>query len=116
MTDKFNLTVKKEADFALLSTEGYINHLGEKIEAECSSLINVGYKKFVLNLEKSKVISSIGLAIFIEIIEKLQQVNGIIYFCCLAPVIQKSFKIMGLAQKVSIFETEAEATEAIRKV
>lgn len=116
MTDKFNLTVRKETDFAVLSTEGYINHLGEKIADECNSLINAGYKKFVLNLEGSRVISSIGLAIFIEIIERLQQVNGSVHFCCLAPVIEKSFKIMGLIQRVRIFKTETEATEAIKKI
>lgn len=116
MTDKFNLTVRKETDFAVLSTEGYINHLGEQIADECNVLINEGYKKIVLNLEKSRVISSIGLAIFIEIIEKLQQVNGAIHFCCLAPVIGKSFKIMGLTQRIRIFKTEVEATEAIRKI
>ena len=115
MTDKFNLTVRKEKDFAVLSTEGYINHLGEQIADECNSLMGAGYKKFVLNLEKSKVVNSIGLAIFIEVIEQLQQVKGTMYFCGLAPIIEKSFKIMGLAQRVKIFKTETEAAEEIQK-
>jgi anti-anti-sigma factor len=108
-----NLSVRKESDFVVLCTEGYINHLlSQKIADEIYSLINAGYKKFVLNLEKSRIISSVGLSIFAEIFEKVRKVNGTI-FCCLSPIMAKSFRIMGFTQLIRTFETERAAAETL---
>lgn len=109
-----NLSVRKGSDFVVLCTEGYINHLlSQKIADEIYSMITAGYKKFILNLEKSRIISSVGLSIFTEIFEKVREVNGTI-FCCLSPIIAKSFRIMGFTQLIRTFETERAATEIIQ--
>ncbi len=110
MEEELTLSMRKENDYAVLATEGYINNIGgEKIANTCYKLMSEGYKKFILNFEKSKVINSIGISILIEIIERIIEIKGSLIFCCLTPTIAKTFKIMGLAQYTNIHETEEEA-------
>jgi len=58
-------------------------------------------------MEGSKVVNSIGISFLIEIIEKLNEKGGILYFSNLDPSVEKTFTIMGLfqfAEKVSSVE------------
>ena len=57
----------------------------------------------------TKVVNSIGVSILIEIIEKLQEVDGKIGYYNLAPIVSKTFNIMGLTKYSTVFETEEEA-------
>jgi anti-anti-sigma regulatory factor len=49
----------------------------------------------------------------IEIIEKLQEVNGKIGYYNLAPIVAKTFTIMGLTKYSSVFETEETAVNEL---
>jgi anti-anti-sigma factor len=51
-----------------------------------------------MDLEKSKVVNSIGISYLIELIEQINQNNGKLFFTNLDPAIEKTFKIMGLFQ------------------
>lgn len=115
MSTELKVVIKKETEFAVLHTDGYINNPGgEKIARECYKLMEEGYKHFILDLEKSKVINSIGISILIEIIEKTLEIEGSVSFCGLTTTIAKTFKIMGLTQYARVFESESEAVAAIR--
>ena len=59
--------------------------------------------QLLLNLRDTKIVNSIGISILIEIIEKMIDKGGKIAFCCLTPVIHKTFQIMGLANYATIF-------------
>ena len=63
---------------------------------------------FLINLEKTSVVNSIGVSILIEIIEKLQESNGKLAYCNLAPIVEKPFNIMGLTKYSTIYSTEEE--------
>ena len=79
----------------IISTEGYFNKdLGEALKAIADEEIKNGHKSFLINLENSKIVNSIGASILIEIIEDLQSMDGSLNFCNLAPIIAKTFKIM----------------------
>jgi len=54
--------------------------------------------KILLNLANTKVVNSIGVSILIEIIEKLQETDGKLGYYNLAPIVDKTFKIMGLTK------------------
>tara|TARA_A100001015_G_C14967895_1_gene703809 strand:- start:9 stop:269 length:261 start_codon:yes stop_codon:yes gene_type:complete len=74
---EFNLKKKIVGDIVIIETDGYLNNVGgEKISKECYKEIENGKKLFLLNLEKSKVVNSIGVSILIEIIEKLEDIDG----------------------------------------
>ena len=66
-----------------------------------------------MDLEDSKVVNSIGVSILIEIIEKLQDVNGKLGYFNLAPIVEKTFTIMGLTKYSTVFSNESEAIEGM---
>ncbi len=109
MTD-FHVDVVKSADFAVLRSHGYINNLGgEKIAEECYRMMDQSINRFIVNLDGSKVVNSIGISILIEIIEKVMEKKGRLAFSNLTPTIAKTFRIMGLLQYAELFEDESAA-------
>ena len=113
MTD-FNLEIHEENDIIIIKTSGYLNNVGgEKISEACYSEIKKGKKYFLLDLENSKVVNSIGVSILIEIIEKLQEINGKLGYFNLAPIVTKTFKIMGISTYSEIYESKEEALTGI---
>ena len=73
----FSLSTSVNGDVVIIKTSGYLNNIGgEKIADACYKEIDNGKNLFLLDLEESKVVNSIGVSILIEIIEKLQEVDG----------------------------------------
>ena len=111
---EFTLNKKTEGDIVIIETNGYLNNVGgEKISEECYKEIENGKKLFLLNLENSKVVNSIGVSILIEIIEKLQDVDGKLGYYNLAPIVEKTFNIMGLSKYSTIYNSEEEAVSGM---
>ena len=52
------------------------------------------------------MVNSIGVSILIEIIEKLQDSDGKLGYFNLAPIVAKTFNIMGLTKYSTIYESE----------
>lgn len=116
MTENLKLTAERRDGLAVIYTDGYINNQGgEQIAAVAYELMNEGYRQILLNLTATKIVNSIGISILIEIIESLIEVKGRLSFCCLTPTIEKTFKIMGLAQYAGIYPDEAAAVAATRE-
>ena len=110
MTEELKVTVQRRGEGAVLYTRGYINNVGgEEIAVRAYELIDNGVTRLLLNLRETKIVNSIGISILIEIIEKVIEKGGRIGFCCLTPVIEKTFQIMGLAQYAQLFPTEEAA-------
>lgn len=111
MGSDFNMATQLIDQTLVIKTDGYINHTGgEKIVEEFSKHLNIN--RLILSLENSKVVNSIGISHLIEIIEKLNQVNGKLIFTNLDPTIEKTFSIMGLFQ----FAAKADSIEAAMEV
>ncbi|HIB04539.1 MAG TPA: anti-sigma factor antagonist [Candidatus Marinimicrobia bacterium] len=110
----FSLNVRDEGDVVIIETNGYLNNVGgEKVSEACYEKMENGKKLFLLNLENSKVVNSIGVSILIEIIEKLQDVDGKIGYYNLAPIVEKTFNIMGLTKYSTVFYSESEGLEGM---
>ena len=110
MTEELRVTVDRRDNGAVLYTRGYINNVGgEEIANRAYELMDDGVTTLLLNLRETKIVNSIGISILIEIIEKMMERGGKIAFCCLTPVIQKTFQIMGLAQFSTIYPDEETA-------
>jgi anti-anti-sigma factor len=113
MSEEFKLQTEKVGDTLVIRTEGYINNVaGEKISLIFSDKSNAEIKNAVFDLEKSKVINSIGISYLLEVIELLSEKNGKIIFLNLDPSIEKTFKIMGLFQ----FSQTADSLDSALKV
>jgi len=114
MNESCRVETLRDGDLAVVRTEGYINREGgEEIERCIQTLLDAGVCRIVLNLEKTKIVNSIGISILIEIIEKMLEVDGKLAFCSLTPTIEKTFHIMGLAQYAAIFPDESAAVAQI---
>lgn len=110
MDAELSLSSKVQSDLLIIETDGYINNQGgEKIAAEAYKHIDQGIKKVLLDLDKSKIVNSIGISILIEIIEKLDDIDGKLFFTNLDPTVEKTFNIMGLFQ----FADKVESAENI---
>ena len=110
----FSLEVKDEGDIVVIETNGYLNNVGgEKISQACYEKMENGKTRFLLDLENSKVVNSIGVSIIIEIIEKLQDVDGRLGYYNLAPIVEKTFNIMGLTKYSTVFGSKSEALEGM---
>lgn len=99
MEAEFNLTSEQKDDKLIITTEGYINNTaGEQLLNEMEKHSDKKLKKVLIDLEKTKVVNSIGISFLIEMIEKLGENDGKLYFTNLDPAIDKTFNIMGLFQ------------------
>ncbi len=114
MSEACKISVERRGEVALLHTDGYINNQGgEEIAREAYSQLDSGARAIVLNLEKTRIVNSIGISILIEVLEKVMDKKGVLAFCHLTPTIDKTFRIMGLAQYAQIFSTQEQALQAV---
>ncbi len=99
MVTDFKLSSENKENCLVIITEGYINNIGgQKIVDEFNKHKDGGIKNYILNLQESKIVNSIGISYLIEMIEKLNETNGKLIFTNLDPTIEKTFTIMGLFQ------------------
>lgn len=112
MSTAFNLVAELHDKTLVLRTEGYINlTAGEQIVEEFSKHFSSGINKLIMDLEKTRVVNSIGVSCLIEIVEKLIQFNGKLIFTNLEPSIEKTFDLMGLFQFAEKADTVESALE-----
>jgi len=114
VSETCKVAAERRGDVAILSTDGYINNQGgEEIARQAYTQLESGARALVLNLEKTRIVNSIGISILIEVLEKVMDRKGKLAFCGLTPTIDKTFRIMGLAQYAAIYPTEADAVRAV---
>lgn len=116
MSETLKVIVERpDANVAVLKTDGYINNAGgEEIAREAYALLGSGVSRLLLDLEKTKIVNSIGISILIEILEKVLDQGGRLAFCRLTPTIEKTFQIMGLSQYAKIFASSEPALAWLR--
>jgi len=114
VSDACKVSAERRGEVAILWTDGYINNQGgEEIAREAYKQLDSGARALLMNLEKTRIVNSIGISILIEVLERVMDRKGVLAFCGLTPTIDKTFRIMGLAQYASIYPTEEEALRAI---
>jgi anti-anti-sigma factor len=114
MENEFKLTSEVREDCLIIHTTGYLNNEGgEKLGEEFNNHFKNGITKIIINLEKSKVVNSIGISFLIEIIEKLNTVQGKMVFTNLDPAIEKTLTIMGIFNYAGKVATVAHALKTI---
>ena len=108
--NSFTLSTCKKDNLAIIRTNGYINDLGgEKIDEECTKLLEENIKRIIIDFKNSTIITSIGISILIGVIEKVMENNGTLGFCNLTPLNTQTFQAMGLTKFAKIFESEKAA-------
>jgi len=106
----FKTKVSIANEVVIIETEGYLNNEGGQMIFDiCLEKMQSGTRKILLNLSGTKVVNSIGVSILIEVIEKLQEVEGKLGYYNMAPIVEKTFHIMGLSKYSSLYKTEEAA-------
>ena len=106
------ISYEKKDDVCLLHlcTSGYLNlETGEEVANLCKSQIEKGDSRFLLDLSSTKMVNSIGVSLLIEVIEALEDKSGKLAFCNMAPIVEKTFKIMGLSDYATLFSSQDDA-------
>ncbi len=106
------ISYEKKDDICLVhvTTSGYLNlEIGEEVFNLCKKLIDEGNMKLLLDLKLTKMVNSIGVSMLIEVIEILEDMNGELAFCNMKPIVEKTFKIMGLSNYATLFDTQEQA-------
>ena len=79
---------------------------GQKLLEVCLRLLENGVNHLAVNLEQTRVVNSVGVSRLIELVEAFAEQPGTtLAFCTTNPLISKTFRIMGLAQKASLFDS-----------
>ena len=116
MSETCRVSVERRGDVAIFWTDGYINNQGgEEIAREAYSELDRGARALVMNLAKTRIVNSIGISILIEVLEKVMERKAVLAFCGLTPTIDKTFRIMGLAQYAEIFPSQEDALRSVSK-
>ena len=108
------INIEERNSVLIISTEGYLNKdLATIVYDESLKYIGKGTRRILINLSDSNIVNSIGASIIIELIEKLQEVDGSLSFCSLPTIIEKTFTIMGLTKYCSTFVNQEEALKEL---
>ena len=112
MPATLEVNVRKEGQVGILETDGYINDT-DRVAQAGHTLIDEGLKRLVINMGKSRIISSIGVSVLAGLIGRLREMDGKVAFCCATPTIGKTFRIMGLLKVADLYDTEEEAVRRL---
>tara|TARA_B100001989_G_scaffold252706_1_gene235778 strand:+ start:1189 stop:1533 length:345 start_codon:yes stop_codon:yes gene_type:complete len=98
--------IEEKNGVVVISTNGYFNNIaGDAVLEVFNQKMESGNTKFLIDMADSKVVNSIGVSILIEIIEKLQAVDGKMAFTNLAGIVEKTFNIMGITKYCDVYES-----------
>ena len=98
--------IEEKNGVVVISTNGYFNNIaGDDVLEVFNQKMESGNTKFLIDMADSKVVNSIGVSILIEIIEKLQAVDGKMAFTNLAGIVEKTFNIMGITKYCDVYES-----------
>ena len=98
--------VEEKNGVIIISTTGYFNNVaGDAVLDVFTEKMETGSKNFLIDMGDSKVVNSIGVSILIEIIEKLQEIDGKMAFTNLAGIVEKTFNIMGITKYCEIYDS-----------
>ena len=112
MTESFKVETRQLDSLWIFNTHGYINNTGgEAIAKRFEEVFANGGRKFLFDLAHSKIINSIGVSHLIEILERVLESKGELAFCNCAPIIEKTFNIMGITQYTKIYKTNEDAVK-----
>ena len=103
-----DVTIVNFTDRKILDEQN-IQIIGEQL---FSLVDKAGRRKLLLNFGKVEYLSSAALAKLITLNKKLQQVNGRLILCGIAPEIREVFEITRLNRLFTIHEEEQAALQA----
>ena len=95
--------------WVVIPTPSYIDgRSGQELLDVAYKLLEAGVNRLLFNMGDTRVVNSVGISRLIEMIEKFDESGGSVAFCTARPIIIKTFRIMGLLQKASVYSSVQE--------
>jgi anti-sigma B factor antagonist len=89
-------------------------HLAKELGTQLQVFLTSGpTKRFVINFQKTNIMSSTAFATLVAFGKRVAEVNGRVAVCALDPNLRLGADIIGLAQIIPIYDSEAEAVRAV---
>lgn len=110
-----NFTLKEYDDVVVVEIEG--NILQENVDVlkgRFYDLIDKGKTRIVLNMAKSNYVSSLCLAVIVDVKNRLALLDGDLKISNVNRLIRNLLEITNLVKKINIFETTEEAVAAFQ--
>ena len=107
-----NNTERVVCDSIFLKSQNTIIDIYDIFLTQADASTIIGFDSTTITILQ-QIVNSIGASILIELIEQLQDIDGQLVFCDLAPIIEKTFKIMGLTKYCKVYPTEDEAVKEL---
>ncbi len=106
----FSLSSKSEQDIAIIEPKGYINDVGaETLELASEKFLGNGIKKLIVNFSGVQFINTIGLSIFLSIVQKTLEYHSSLCFTNMKKDHREIFEMAGLMKYVKVFKDEHDA-------
>ena len=113
MNHDLTLSSEIHRNALVMKTVGDLNKEGgEKILDEFLKHSNNGISVVILDLEKSKIVNSIGVSYLIDIVERLMDTDGKMVFTNLDPAVKNTLDMMGIFQVAEIVESVESALKS----
>lgn len=109
-----SIQVREVGHVAVVEPEGFINaHTVRQFEESLERLVQGGRFTILLNCHRLNYISSAGLGAIMGLIETVRENGGDILLSDLQDNVYSIFDTLGFTQLYRVFQTEAEAIEAL---
>jgi anti-anti-sigma factor len=106
----FSLSSRSEQDVIVMMPKGYINNIGaERLESTSQEFVGNGLKKLIVNFSDVQFINTIGLSIFLSIVQNTLESNSLLCFTNMKKDHREMFEMAGLIKHVKVFKDEKDA-------
>jgi stage II sporulation protein AA (anti-sigma F factor antagonist) len=108
--NNYSLSSRSEQDISVMMPKGYINNIGaENLASTSEKFIDKGSKKLVVNFSEVQFINTIGLSIFLSIVQNTLESKGLLCFTNMKKDHREMFEMAGLIKHVKVFKDEKDA-------
>jgi anti-anti-sigma factor len=110
MSDELKATVRTQDDIAIIDMKGDVTSFAdETINSLVQKTVDGGFKKCIFNFGEVSYINSSGIAILIGVVTGLSSKGVEFKVYGLTPHFKKIFRMIGLTQYVTVYNSEADA-------
>jgi anti-anti-sigma factor len=107
------ITIKEEPLGAVMMVEGSMSQDDVQIfRVKLLELVEAGKKNFIIDMGAVPYISSLGLAVIVDIQNRLNASQGYIRMARLNPMLKNLFTITNLNRKIALYHDVEEALKA----
>ena len=85
------------------------------LRSRLSQLLEENHRWIVIDLSKANYLSSMGVAVIVDIKLKANKINGDVKLACVNQLIRSLLDITNVSRRMEIYATVDDAIEAIRK-